>query len=106
MAKAYMLDLFSLFPGVWYGPVAAKTISGVVTDALGNPISREVRLFRWEDFIFDSTTARAPYAVVYSDPDTGEYSFTVNENDHMRWVVMCIGKDDENILAHNHVRVD
>lgn len=82
-----------------------EVISGVVTDKDGNPAAREVRLYRENDFIYQMETAKVPYAITWSDPVTGEYSFTVNEGPVREWVVVCVGQEGENVLAHHHVRV-
>ena len=80
-------------------------ISGVVKDKDGNPASREVRLWRENDYLYQIERSKVPYAITLSDPVTGEYSFTVNEGPVREWVVVCVGQEGETVLAYHHVKV-
>jgi len=90
---------------ILFSKVHTRTISGTVKNGSGQALKREVRLYRKEDFTFDITVeARKPYSTTISDEVTGAYSFTVNEGSKMQWVVVCVGREGENVLAYHHVK--
>jgi len=100
MAKAFVVR-----EPVLLGREIQAILSGTVKDGTDNPLSREIRLYRYEDYGNLGWLAMLPRAVTTSDAETGAFSFTVNESDKMEWVVVCVGEDGENVLAFNHVRV-
>jgi len=108
--RAFLVNVFAAktsSPGqINFCTKHVRYISGIVEDYLGNPVARDIRLYRKEEYVIDTAGAKTPYAVTTSNATTGAYSFTVNANENTEWVVVCIGKGgEENILVFNNVRV-
>ena len=105
MAAGLPLEIFAPILAVLK---AQQTISGTVEDSTSSPLAREVRLYRYEEFMFDITStspARVPYDTTTSNPTSGAFSFTVPADSVQEWVVVCVGEDGENVMAHHRVKV-